>query len=88
MIAIVLAVGALGFIGNLIETGKVLESFYGAIVAMFGISIFGTIYLLPYLIAFEKRKRNLTAILFLDIFAGWTVIGWIAAMTWALMEDK
>lgn len=42
-------------------------------------------YFLPSLLAHEKR--NFTAILWLNILAGWTFIGWIVALIWALTKE-
>jgi hypothetical protein len=40
-------------------------------------------YFLPALIAFGRGHHQRFAIFLLDLFLGWTVIGWIAAMVWA-----
>jgi hypothetical protein len=45
------------------------------------------VYFVPTIIASRARKRNLTAIAALNILAGWTVIGWIIALVWALTVD-
>jgi len=42
------------------------------------------LYFLPGLEAALKQKRNATAIVVLNLFLGWTVIGWIAALIWSL----
>lgn len=42
------------------------------------------LYFLPTLIS--RRKRNATAIFWLNLLAGWTFIGWIAALIWANHE--
>ncbi len=34
-----------------------------------------------------RAKRNKTAIVWLNILAGWTAIGWLVALIWALMDD-
>jgi hypothetical protein len=34
-----------------------------------------------------RKKRNATAILALDLLLGWTVLGWVAALVWALTRD-
>jgi Superinfection immunity protein len=45
------------------------------------------LYFLPTIIAFARSKRDTTAILLLNIFLGWTMIGWIVALVWAARND-
>ncbi len=45
------------------------------------------IYFLPTTIADEKRHKNTTAIFIVNLFFGYTVIGWVIALIWALTED-
>ena len=49
--------------------------------------VLAIIHFLPWLEALCKAKRNSAAIGALNLFLGWTVIGWIAALIWALAED-
>lgn len=50
--------------------------------------IFGLlIYFIPTYAAFKRGKRNAPAIFMLNLLAGWTFIGWVAAMVWACMKD-
>jgi len=44
-------------------------------------------YFLPTILAFARNKRETTAILVLNILLGWTVIGWVIALVWALKQD-
>jgi hypothetical protein len=45
--------------------------------------------LLYFLPAFLARKRSdFTAILLLNLLAGWTFIGWIIALVWALSSEQ
>jgi hypothetical protein len=44
-------------------------------------------YFVPAIAAFTRQKRNAGAITVLNIFAGWTFIGWIVALVWAVSED-
>jgi hypothetical protein len=44
-------------------------------------------YFLPTIIAFARNKRDTTAILLLNFFLGWTMIGWIVALVWAVKTD-
>lgn len=43
------------------------------------------VYCVPILIGY--RKKNAAGIVVLTILAGWTVIGWIAALIWAATAD-
>lgn len=46
----------------------------------------GIIYFLPTFIG--GKKENVNAIFALNLLAGWTFIGWLAALVWALSKDK
>ena len=39
---------------------------------------------IPVVIAEKRKCRNLSSIYFLSFFLSWTVIGWVAAMAWAI----
>ena len=58
--------------------------FVWTISIIFGIAVF----LLPTIVAIARHKRNTTAILILNLLAGWTFIGWIIALVWAFTADK
>ena len=45
------------------------------------------IYLLPTLVAISGKKRNTAAVAVLNIFLGWTFLGWIIALVWATCKD-
>lgn len=45
------------------------------------------IYLLPTFIASLRKHRNGIAIFVLNIFAGWTLFGWIGALVWAFTAN-
>ncbi len=40
-------------------------------------------YFLPTYEAWTKKQENLTSIGMLNLFLGWTLIGWVIAMVWA-----
>ncbi|NTV22476.1 MAG: superinfection immunity protein [Candidatus Yonathbacteria bacterium] len=46
-----------------------------------------TIYFLPTGIAIIRSRSNTVAILVLDLFLGWTGIGWVVALIWAVATD-
>jgi hypothetical protein len=44
-------------------------------------------YFLPSIAGYWSKKRNAGAIFALNLFLGWTVIGWIIAVIWACTKD-
>jgi hypothetical protein len=44
-------------------------------------------YFLPSIIAFARSKRDLLSIFLLNLFLGWTLIGWVVALVWAVKVD-
>ena len=45
------------------------------------------LYFVPWLVAATKKKKNSWAIGALNLFLGWTLIGWLVALVWALTVD-
>ena len=45
------------------------------------------VYFFPSMKAYKEKKTNKQAILVLNIFLGWTVIGWVVALVWAHTHD-
>lgn len=43
--------------------------------------------LLPTLIAFRRKHEHRIGITFLNLLAGWTGIGWIVALVWAMKPE-
>jgi len=50
------------------------------------IGLSALLYFLPSIIG--RNKRTFTSILLLNIFLGWTFIGWIVALIWAVSPDE
>lgn len=46
------------------------------------------IYFVPAIVANANHKRNTGAILILNLLLGWTIIGWVVALVWAVMVDS
>lgn len=51
---------------------------------LYGIPV--VFYLIPTLAAASEKHHNLRAIAALNILLGWTALGWIAALIWALTK--
>lgn len=45
------------------------------------------LYFLPTTVALKNKKKNATAILILNLFLGWTFLGWVIALVWASCKD-
>ena len=41
------------------------------------------LYFLPSIVARHRNHHNSTAIVLLNIFLGWTFLGWVVALVWA-----
>ncbi len=46
------------------------------------------LYFLPTIIAAARHHNHLLPIVLVNIFAGWTFIGWIVALVWSLVGKK
>lgn len=85
--AIKIAVVAVGAVVALIFVVKILP----ALIAAMGIGIFLAILFVPYwlptIIAFFRHHPSKFAILAVNFFFGWTFIGWVIALAWALSDN-
>jgi len=59
----------------------VLKTFLTAI-------LLAAVYLLPWIIAAGRDHDRRSAIFWLDVLLGWTVLGWIAALVWSLRHTE
>jgi hypothetical protein len=48
--------------------------------------LIAVIYFLPTFIALGSGHRNVAAIFILNIFLGWTGLGWIGALIWSCVR--
>lgn len=55
---------------------------------MFWLVLAVIIYFFPAMIAQAHRHHNSSAIAVLNIFLGWTVLGWFAALIWANTSNR
>jgi hypothetical protein len=58
-----------------------------------GISIFVwaivlTIYFIPAMLATGRKATHASYIRVLNLLTGWTIIGWIAAFIWAVVDEQ
>ena len=50
----------------------------------FVLAILFFIYFLPTGIALQRNHKDSTGIFLLNIFVGWTFVGWVVALVWAV----
>ncbi|MBN6740543.1 superinfection immunity protein [Acidithiobacillus sp. MC6.1] len=58
------------------------------IVITIGALVIALIYLLPALLAFAMGHPHPWGVLLVDLVLGWTIMGWIAALVWALWQSE
>ena len=46
------------------------------------------LYMLPTIIAVVQQRTNTGAIAALNVLLGWTFIGWVVALVWAMTKGK
>ena len=52
------------------------------------IAILSFFYFFPFAIAFNRKRANTGAIFALNLFLGWSLIGWVVALVWSLKEES
>ena len=52
------------------------------------IAILSLLYFLPFAIAFNKKRANSGAIFAINLFLGWSLIGWVVALVWAMKDEQ
>ncbi len=46
------------------------------------------VYFIPTIVAFRRDKSNKIPILVLNFFLGWSLIGWVVSLVWALSNSE
>lgn len=46
------------------------------------------IYFIPSIIAVFRDKKQKLVIFIINLFIGWTVVGWLTALIWAALKEK
>ena len=46
------------------------------------------LYFLPSIVALVRGRRDTVSIALLNIFLGWTLVGWVIALVWAFKVDS
>lgn len=46
------------------------------------------LYFLPTIFAWARNAKAMDGVLVINLFLGWTFIGWVIALAWAASSDK
>lgn len=65
-----------------------MEGLVLVVVLLLAAAVGAVVYFLPTIIAFKRGKRNRGAILALNLFLGWSLLGWVVSLVWALSVDN
>lgn len=52
------------------------------------IILLAVLYLFPAILSLLLNRKHWAAILVLNLFLGWTYIGWVAALIWVFADKK
>ena len=47
-----------------------------------------SLYFLPAIVAQARGHRQNNAITIVNLFLGWTLLGWVLSLAWACMDEK
>jgi hypothetical protein len=61
---------------------------FGRFVSLAFFPLFLLLYMLPTYEAWKNEHPNLAAIALVDLFLGWTVLGWVVAIVWAFRKPE
>jgi Superinfection immunity protein len=59
----------------------------GAFWFFFFLILFLAIYFLPTIVAMLRGHNNSAAILIVNLFLGWTFLGWVASLAWSCTNN-
>lgn len=71
--------------GVITDTLPPSDSPLGALIFLWLLLIPLGFYLLPAIIGFGRQHQHRVPILLVNLFLGWTLIGWVAALVWSAM---
>ena len=64
-----------------------MEILYG-ILGIVAVALVGGLYFLPSICAFARDHSSKAGILILNIFLGWTLLGWVVSLVWAFTDTR
>lgn len=78
-------VGAGSAVPEFLERLGVVTSLFKSVWLLVVVCI---LYFVPTVVAVARKKLDRLAIFVLNLFLGWTFVGWVLALVWATMHDR
>jgi hypothetical protein len=63
-----------------------MENFFGSVWGIITVALSVIIYFIPTIIALKNNHYNKVGVILLNIFLGWTLLGWIGALIWSFSK--
>lgn len=54
---------------------------------LIGLILILIIYFIPTIAAYRNEHKNLSSIAVVNLLLGWTLVGWVIALAWALKKE-
>jgi hypothetical protein len=84
---VLVAIFAAPYVRRLTISKETMGSIGGLIFICVAASIGGILYFLPTIIASTNKNRHAAAIGILNLFLGWTLLGWVGSLVWSCMDQ-
>lgn len=88
VIASVLLAGAIFAREYLPAVAEAGANILGFIISLLITAVVAALYFLPSIIAWQRKKANWRSIMVINIFLGWTLLGWVGALVWAFLAEN
>ena len=88
IVGLVAIVGVIGVMCIMfLKTFLTVDGGVFVLACMLGALVGGLIYFIPGIVAIVRGHRNSLAIVMLNLFLGWSFIGWVVALVWSCTEN-
>lgn len=64
------------------------KAYFDLIIGAIGFFILMALYFLPTILANKRKHRQHDPISIINLFLGWTVIGWVICLAWASSDNR
>ncbi|TSE11372.1 MULTISPECIES: superinfection immunity protein [Aquimarina] len=71
---------------NLLFQSNTSDTTVGVVFVIF-IIVGAIFYFIPSIIALMRGKSNTVAIIALNLFLGWSIVGWVVSLVWSLSSE-